>query len=219
MISVLLVEDDPVIASLLGDFFSQQGIGMILVESARGTIPALKKDSVDIIVMDIGLPDGDGLELCRAIRKQSDIPIIMSTASGAVDDKLIALKDGADDYLAKPYDPRELLARIYTILKRTQPATSSTHPFELDEAGRTILLNDSSLELTRAEYEILRLFLLHPGQVIPRENIANSIDAHRLESGVESINVLISRLRKKIETPEQRYIETLRGIGYRFVLA
>lgn len=220
MIKVLLVEDDPVIAALLKDFLTQNSLQVSHVENIKSTLPHLDEYPTDIIVMDIGLPDGDGLELCRTIRRQNRIPIIMSTARGALDDKLSALQDGADDYLAKPYDPRELLARIYAVLKRTQPDKAlSTRPFALDEAGRCITMDGQPLELTRAEYEILRLFLLHPGQVIPREDIANSIDAHRFESGVESINVLISRLRKKIETGSHRYIQTLRGIGYRFVLA
>lgn len=211
---ILLVEDDTEFAVLLTDFLETQLMTVRHVREAEGVVELLKREAFDLILMDIGLVCMDGLTLSRHIRKVSDIAIIVSSARGDVDDKLKAFEIGADDYMAKPYDPRELLARIHSLLKRVN--IDEELIFCINEEERKIYKHGVALELTRAEYEIFSLFLAHPGCVIRRDEIANRMESHRFESGIESINVLVGRLRKKITDTKSTYIETIRGMGYRF---
>jgi two-component system OmpR family response regulator len=219
MIQALMVEDDVEIAELLSQFLSQNEIEVKHVIRPSEAMAVLHDKKFDIVILDLSLPEMDGLELCRKIRKITDVSVIISSARTDIGDKLQALDDGADDYLPKPYDPRELLARIKAIVKRAQPEKVEEEPtlFRIDEDARLIYFKNEVLQLTSAEYDILTLFLGRINHTISRIDIANSIDSHRFESGVESINVLIGRLRKKIESKPQEFIQTVRGIGYRFV--
>jgi two-component system OmpR family response regulator len=162
----------------------------------------------------------DGLELCVKIREISDIHIIISSARSDLNDKLIGFENGADDYLPKPYSPRELLARIKTILKRQghKEVNNVQSRFRVDASSTQIFFDAKALKLTLAEYEILKLLIKKANQTVSREDIANTIDSHRFDSGVESINILIGRIRKKLDPKNyDAFIETVRGIGYRFV--
>lgn len=211
--SVLLVEDDPVIAEMLGSFFRRESCESVCAADAAQAEAMLHARRFDAVVLDIDLPDGDGLALCKQIRTRHDSCIVMSTAYRDIDRKLEALTGGADDYITKPYDPRELLARIQLILRhREQPLRRLD--FEIDDGAKRIYQRGEALKLTAAEYEILALFITRGQQVLSRYDIANSISAHRFESEPESINVLLSRLRKKIGA---EHIVTLRGLGYKFV--
>lgn len=220
---LLLIEDDEQMAGLLMRFLKEHAMYVAHVTRPSQAMAMLAVESFDLIILDLSLPEMDGLTLCRKIRETSDVHIIISSARSDLDDKLTGLENGADDYLPKPYDPRELLARIHTVLRRQgkiiDDAVSSSH-FRIDEDSTQIYYNDQALRLTLAEYQILRLLLRAPNRTISRADIANSIDSHRFDSGVESINILIGRIRKKLDPDNfDTFIQTVRGIGYRFVEA
>jgi len=219
MMQILMVEDDEVIAEFLGKYFDTSDYSLTHVLKPSQALNIIKKEIFDIIILDLTLPEIDGLELCKKMNVLVTTPIIISSARSDINDKLIALEYGADDYLAKPYDPRELEARIKTVLKRIGKIPHDENSaFIIDEESAQIYHNNKVLELTPAEYQMLKMFLENPNRSISRADIANSIDSHRFESGVESINVLIGRIRKKIEKEPNKpqLLKTIRGIGYRF---
>jgi len=179
-------------------------------------------EKYDLVLLDLGLPEMDGLELCRFIKKEyPSLPIIISTARADVSDKVVAFDAGADDYIAKPYEPRELVARIQAIIKRyTQFSNQSKEEvFFIDKVKMQITQYGKDLELTLAEYEIFSLLLERKHQVVSREFIVNSINAVRWESSDRSIDVIIGRIRQKIgdNTKEPIYIKSIRGVGYKYI--
>lgn len=218
---ILLIEDDEQMAGLLRRFLVEQGLEVRHVIRPSQAMALLELESFDLIILDLSLPEMDGLDLCIKIREITDIYIIISSARSDLDDKLIGFENGADDYLPKPYSPRELLARIKSIFKReslSRVESESSERFLVDEESTQISLDNKVLKLTLAEYEILKLLIRRTGQTVSREEIANSIDSHRFDSGVESINILIGRIRKKLDASKfDTFIKTVRGIGYRFV--
>ena len=220
MISILMIEDDVVIAEFLGKYFATSGeYNLTHVIKPSQALNSIKKNSFDIIILDLTLPEIDGLELCKKLNSLTTSPIIISSARSDINDKLMAIEHGADDYLAKPYDPRELEARIKTVLKRMgKIAHDEDAAFIVDEESSQIFHHNQALILTPAEYQMLKMFLENPNRTISRADIANSIDSMRFQSGVESINVLIGRIRKKIEKEPNKpqLLKTIRGIGYRF---
>jgi len=217
---LLLIEDDEQMADLLTRFLEENEMKVSHVIRPSQALAILEVETFDLIILDLSLPEMDGLKLCSLIRESSDIHIIISSARSDLNDKLVGFENGADDYLPKPYSPRELLARIRTILRRQGKKEESTEQgrFVVDEAGTQIFFDSKLLKLTLAEYEILKLLIKKSNQTVSREDIANSIDSHRFDSGVESINILIGRIRKKLDSNKyDTFIETVRGIGYRFV--
>lgn len=217
---LLLIEDDEQMAELLKRFLEENAMQVFHVVRPSQALAVLEVEDFDLIILDLSLPEMDGLELCGKIREISDIHIIISSARSDLNDKLLGFEKGADDYLPKPYSPRELLARIRTNLKRQNT------PEEVKEEGRLVIHENSTqiyfdgipLKLTLAEYQILNLLIRKTNQTVSREDIANSIDSHRFDSGVESINILIGRIRKKLDAKNfDAFIQTVRGIGYRFV--
>ena len=219
MIKILMVEDDAVIAEFLGKFFDTNEYNYTHVIRPSQALNIIKKKSFDIIILDLTLPEIDGLELCKKLNALTNTPIIISSARSDINDKLLALEHGADDYLAKPYDPRELEARIKTVLKRVgKIAPDENAAFVIDNESSQIFHNNQALTLTPAEFQMLKMFLDNPNRTISRADIANSIDSMRFESGVESINVLVGRIRKKIEKESSKpeLLKTIRGLGYRF---
>lgn len=219
-IKLLLIEDDEQMADLLTRFLEEHDMKVSHVIRPSQALAILEVETFDLIILDLSLPEMDGLELCTKIRESSDIHIIISSARSDLNDKLIGFKNGADDYLPKPYSPRELLARIKTILRRQGKKEENLEQarFIVDESSTQIFFDTKLLKLTLAEYEILKLLIKKTNQTVSREDIANSIDSHRFDSGVESINILIGRIRKKLDHKKyDAFIETVRGIGYRFV--
>lgn len=219
MINILMVEDDEIIAEFLGKFFDTNEYDFTHVIRPSQALNIIKKRNFDIIILDLTLPEIDGLELCRQLNALTNTPIIISSARSDINDKLIALEHGADDYLAKPYDPRELEARIKTVLKRVgKIAPDENAAFIIDNESSQIFHHNQALTLTPAEFQMLKMFLDNPNRTISRADIANSIDSMRFESGVESINVLVGRIRKKIEKSPSKpeLLKTIRGLGYRF---
>ena len=217
---ILLIEDDEQMAELLERFLVEQELEVSHVTRPSQAIALLELEKFDLIILDLSLPEMDGLDLCVKIREITDIYIIISSARSDLDDKLVGFENGADDYLAKPYSPRELLARIKSIFKRDSFSKTKevTSRFMVDDKATQISFDAVVLKLTLAEYQILKLLIKRTRQTVSREEIANSIDSHRFDSGVESINILIGRIRKKLDPKKyDTFIQTVRGIGYRFV--
>ncbi len=215
MIQILMIEDDQEITNLLTLFLQKYNMHISGVDTPSLALSTLKIDHFDLIILDLSLPEMDGLELCKKIRKTYNTPIIISTARGDLTDKVMGLEIGADDYLPKPYEPRELVARIQSVLRRYQSTkTQESDFFTIVEDKMQIKKEGKILELTLAEYEILRLFILKKSVVISRDFIANNVDALGWDSGDRSIDVIISRIRQKIGSD---FIKTIRGVGYKFV--
>lgn len=219
MLQALMVEDDPDITTLLVNYLKNYGIALNAVSTPSEGLALLESDTFDLIILDLTLPQMDGLELCKEIRLKTDIPILISSARSDINDKVIGLAYGADDYLPKPYEPRELIARIKSVLRRYHPAQEKKNKlFVLNETEQTICYNAFPLSLTRAEYEVLSLLILHSNQTVSREFLSNNSEAISWESSVRTIDVIISRLRQKIENDPKnpRFIHSIRGSGYRF---
>lgn len=222
---ILMVEDDPVLAELLCDYLANCNISVVVNNDPTTVMAQLEKKSFDLIMLDLSLPKMDGLFLCEQISNSYDMPIIISSARGEVSDKVLGFEKGADDYLPKPYDPRELVARIQAMLRRKKSSVSNTEEenfddFIIDKAKMVISYLGKPLELTVAEYGVLALFLQQRGIVLNRGTILDGVEGLNWESDERSIDVIISRLRSKLnDTPRSpKYIESVRGIGYRMKL-
>ncbi|WP_331775292.1 response regulator transcription factor [Sulfurospirillum sp. 1612] len=220
---ILLIEDDLDMQELLIDYLKHYDYEVIAYASPLSAIKALKAPSSDyhLVVLDLMLPELDGFDVCQRIREKSDIPIIISSARGNLGDKIVAFDYGADDYLAKPYEPRELVMRMNAILRRV---THKVHvkkvgEFEIDEDKMQISQEHTVLNLTKIEYEIFSLFLNNPNKILSRESIANYLgsDYHNIKD--RAIDMHISNIRNKIfdDSKSAKYIKSVWGIGYKFI--
>ncbi|NPA73170.1 MAG: response regulator transcription factor [Epsilonproteobacteria bacterium] len=223
MIKILMIEDDAELAEILTEYLEQFDIKVKNVEDPYLGLSMLSVEDFDLIILDLTLPGIDGLDVCKEIRKDYDIPIIISSARHDILDKVTALENGADDYLPKPYNPRELEARIRTILRR-QPSIKKDEKEEekelvLDENKQEIRFKGKPLDLTAAEYGILSYLMKKEGGVVSREELIYNIEAISEESSNKSIDVIVGRIRQKLgESPkEPRHIKSVRGIGYKFI--
>jgi len=219
MAKILLIEDDTEITDLLTRYLARYGMEVVSYTHPETALASFGIESYDAVLLDLTLPQLDGLEVCRRLRGLSDVPIIISSARHDLSDKVIALEYGADDYLPKPYDPRELVARIQSHLRRYSGAIArSPSRFSVDTGRMRIEKDGVELPLTIAEYELLALLIKHHGDVVSRDFIANNVDAIAWESTERSIDVLIGRIRRKIgDDPKQPdFIRSVRGVGYRF---
>lgn len=224
MLEVLMIEDDVELAEIIADYLKQHDMNVTNYDEPYIGMSAVNVKHFDILLLDLTLPNLDGLEVCKRVAKQNSIPIIVSSARSDVDDKVEALKSGADDYISKPYDPKELVARIQSLLrrynnkKRTKDQEKEKDSvFRIDKYSRQVFFKDKKLELTRAEYEILTLLISKKGHVFSREAIAIESESINPESSNKSIDVIIGRLRSKIEeNPKSpQYIISVRGVGYK----
>ena len=214
-----MVEDDPDITTLLTNYLKLHEMEVDALPTPDAALNALNTEHYDLIILDLTLPQMDGLVLCRMIREKVDTPIIISSARTDINDKIVALDYGADDYLPKPYEPRELIARIKSVMRRYRPVQESTpSDFELLEQRQLIRFKGKVLELTPAEYEILSLLILHAGRILDRDFLANNAPSISWDSSPRTVDVIISRLRQKVEEKPKYplYIKSLRGRGYRF---
>ena len=225
MIKIAMIEDDLELAEVLSLYLKQFNIEVVNFEEPFLALSSLKLQKFDLLILDLTLPGMDGLDVCKRVVDEFNIPIIISSARSDISDKVTALKLGADDYLPKPYDPRELEIRIRTILRRFNKSYEKEEPnikktFILDEEKKDITKDGNSIKLTAAEFEILSLFRKREGFIVSRDDIFENSDI--LNSDYESsgsLAVIINRIRHKIEDnqKEPKYLQTIRGMGYKFV--
>jgi two-component system, OmpR family, response regulator len=220
MPKVLLIDDDEQLAEPLAVYFRRFDL---LLESAvrpSAGLSLLRNENFDIAILDVMLPEMDGFELCRTIRKESDIPILMLTARGDVMDRVVGLELGADDYLPKPFEPRELVARIQTILRRQRKSDSSAvvdgwRSFDglaINPLSLEVKRDGIPIELTGNEFALLALLASEPGKMFSRDEILNKLRGHDAELYTRAVDLLVSRLRKKLEPLD--CIKTMRNAGY-----
>ena len=224
MIKIAMIEDDLELANVLTQYLKQFNMEVTNYEEPFLALSSLKMNKYDLIILDLTLPGMDGLDVCKAIVKDFNIPIIISSARSDITDKVIALQLGADDYLPKPYDPRELEIRIKTILRRFNHSNiqdeNKNKTFMLDSDKREITKNGNYIKLTAGEFEVLSLFIKREGFVISREDIFENSDILNQDyESSGSLAVLINRIRHKIEdnSKEPQYLHTIRGMGYKFI--
>ncbi len=217
MASILVVDDDPSIRSVVSRGLRFEGFEVFLAADGVEALRVAREHSLQLVVLDVMLPHLDGLEVCRRLRRGTNVPIIMLTARDAVPDRIAGLDSGADDYLVKPFDFDELLARVRALLRRTQQLGDEALSFadlQLDMGTREAYRDGRRIELTTREYELLVLFLRHPRQVLTRDQILDAIWGSA-EIDSNAIEVHIGRLREKLEASgELRLIQTVRGAGY-----
>ena len=221
MIKALLIDDDQKLGDLLKNYLKSYDIDLSAINDPRNAIDTINHLDPDLLILDVMMPHINGFELCKMIREESDTPIIILSARGEADDKVKGIDLGADDYLSKPFEARELVARIHSLLRRTQKdlAVRSEPIFEVDQQRLEVSLNGNVLDLTTKEFELMDLFIKNPGVIFTRDEIIKEIkgiDAHLFS---RSIDILISRLRHKIEDDpkEPKLIKTIWGKGYMFV--
>jgi len=220
---ILVIDDDEKLNQLLTDYLKKFDFQVTTYAHPQKGLLALKREIPDLIILDIMLPDMDGFEVCKKIRQDHSVPIIMLTARGEVTDRIVGLELGADDYLPKPFEPRELVARIQTILRRS----SKDIKVEIKRVGKItidfnkhhVLLEGNPVDLTSAEFEILKLFTRRPGIVLTRNQILDHLWDIEWDVYNRSVDVLISRLRQKLgdDPKNPRYIKTVWGSGYMFI--
>lgn len=226
MINILMIEDDIELADILSEYLAQYDIKVTNIDDPFLGVSTLNQEKFDLVILDLTLPGLDGLEVCSDIRKRHDIPIIISSARHDIVDKVEALERGADDYLPKPYNPRELEARIKSLLRRKNHNFNSYKglkkkenlTFIVDEEKMQIKQNGKVLNLTSAEYGILKYLINKNSSVVSREELLYNIKVINEESTYKSIDVIIGRIRHKInDNPrEPKYIHSIRGVGYKF---
>jgi two-component system OmpR family response regulator len=224
---ILIVDDDPEIRRLLVDYLARNGFEAVAARDGREMWQALDRHLIDLIVLDLMLPDTDGLTLCRDLRAKSNIPVLMLTARGEETDRIVGIEMGADDYLVKPFNPRELLARIKTILRRTRSLPPNLRPeakrylcfsgWCLDTAARLLSSPDGvATPLSGGEYRLLHILLDHPNRVLNRDQLTEMIQGREAEPYDRAIDVQVSRLRQRLrdDSREPQLIKTVRGEGY-----
>lgn len=217
---ILLIDDDTQLGAPLAAYFARFDFQLECALTPSAGQARLQRERFDAAILDVMLPEMDGFALCRAIRKDSDIPIIMLTARGEVMDRVVGLELGADDYVPKPFEPRELVARLQTVLRRRvqTPAAASGEQalqFEglsLDAATRTVLRQGEAINLTSTEFDLLLMLAREPGKVFSRDDILNQLRGHEVDMQTRAIDIVVSRLRKKLEPLD--CIKTLRNAGY-----
>ena len=221
---ILMIEDDESLASMLGEYLRGVGMHAEAAHDAASGLAALARTRPDAVILDVMLPDLDGFEVCRRIRASSDVPVIMLTARGDDADRIVGLELGADDYLPKPFNPRELLARIRAVLRRSDRTRSNVRDvmrfgrLEIDADSRRVTLGDAPCNLTGYQFDVLYVLASNAGRVMSRDQLMDHLRGESLEAFDRSIDVHVSRIRAAIEDDPHhpRRIITVRGAGYVF---
>jgi DNA-binding response OmpR family regulator len=223
---ILLIEDDSRLAGMVSEYLGKAGFQVIHAENGKHGLALYGREAVDAVILDLMLPDADGLEVCRLMRARSEGPILMLTARGDPMDRVVGLEMGADDYLPKPFEPRELLARLRAILRRSRTVSSKTDVLrygrlEIDRAAREVRLDGAACPLTSYQFALVLALAEHAGRVMSREQIMDHLKGETIEAFDRSIDVHISRIRAAIEDDPKkpRRIITVRGAGYVFAKA
>ena len=224
MDSLLLVDDDIQLCDLLSKFFRANQFRVNAVHDGQSGLVRARQRKHDLVLLDIMLPVMDGLEVLAELRKHLTIPVIMLTARSADDDRIAGLQSGADDYVLKPFNPNELLARVRAVLRRSRPAPNNGAIFEvgefrIDSGKRQVWKNDSAVEITLSEFDILEVLMKSQGRPVSRDELAAVLYGRDFMPLERSIDVHISNLRKKVECTNKAVIRSVRGVGYIFVPA
>ncbi|MFE9448917.1 response regulator transcription factor [Streptomyces sp. NPDC006739] len=218
---VLVVDDDPTVAEVVAGYLDRAGYVVDRADDGRAALARAVEHRPDLVVLDLMLPGMDGLEVCRRLRARGPVPVIMLTARGDEDDRILGLEVGADDYVTKPFSPRELVLRVESVLRRTRPAGAarplSAGGLTLDPAARRATRNGTALALTLREFDLLSFFLRHPGRAYSREDLMREVWGWDF-GDLSTVTVHIRRLRGKVEDDpaRPRLIQTVWGVGYRF---
>jgi DNA-binding response OmpR family regulator len=221
---ILMIDDDARLAAMVSDYLGGAGFRLTVAGTGREGEALLKRESFDAVILDLMLPDSDGLDLCRHLRGTTDVPILMLTARGEPMDRIVGLEIGADDYLPKPFEPRELLARIRAILRRrtegahTTPKVMRFGSLEIDRDARTVTVGGKPAELTSYQFDLLITLAERAGRVLTRDQIMEAVRGRELEAFDRSIDVHMGRIRAAIEADAKnpKRILTVRGVGYVF---
>ncbi|WP_424947885.1 response regulator transcription factor [Candidatus Spongiihabitans sp.] len=220
MASILIIDDDDRLAAPLKAYFERYNLALTSATHPKDGLALLKEKNFELVILDIMLPDQDGFDVCKTIRKHSDIPIVMLTARGEAMDRVVGLELGADDYLAKPFEPRELVARIHNILRRREPSRKTGAVIEfknllIDPSRQEVIVNGNKVGITGNEYQLLVLLATAPGEKFSRDEILNKLRGIDAELFSRAVDIQISRLRQKLKPTD--YIKTVWGSGYQFV--
>ena len=223
MSTVLVVDDEPIVREVVVRYLEREGFRTLEAGDGNVARQLIQRHSPSLVVLDVMLPGADGLELCRWIRRESDLPVIMLTARGEEADRIVGLELGADDYVTKPFSPRELAVRVRAVLRRAQPSepTSERLVFdglEIDGPTREVTRNGEPVRLTAKEFDLLKFLASHPRQVFSRDQLMDRVWGYEAALDTGTVTVHVRRLREKIENdPSQpRHLQTVWGVGYRF---
>lgn len=219
---ILIIDDDEKLTRLLERFLGDFGFAVVSAHTPSEGLKLLHQQPFDLLILDIMLPEMDGLEVCKKIRRTNSIPIIMLTARGEVTDKIVGLELGSDDYLAKPFEPRELVARINTVLRRGRGSVTRMGDFgrlHIDLDKRQVFLDGKDLNLTTNEFIVLSLLTRQPGKVFDRDEILQELRGMDCDAFNRTVDITISRLRQKLgdDAKSPAYIKTVWGAGYAFI--
>jgi len=220
---ILVVDDEPKIVRLARDYLEKNGFRVVTAGDGQSALAMARREKPDLIVLDLLLPGMDGREVCRILRNESDVPIIMLTALSEESDQIVGLEIGADDYIVKPFSPRALVARVRALLRRTQgdvraPAVIRVGDLEINPEYYTVTWKGKLLHLTPSEFDLLALLARRPGQTFTRQQLMDDLYGGAASSVDRSVDSHIKNLRRKLESASNmRYIETVYGVGYRFV--
>ncbi len=221
--TILVVDDEPKIVKQARDYLENGGFRVIAAGDGKTALAMARSDQPDLVVLDLNLPKMDGLDVCRALRRESDVPIIMLTARVEETDRLIGLELGADDYITKPFSPRELVARVRAVLRRVrggllQPGLVRAGDLEIELQGHRVARGGQSIHLTRTEFNLLAILAQHPGQTFTRAQLLDRLYGVAYDGFDRSIDAHIKNLRRKLEDDpsEPRYVQTVYGVGYKF---
>ena len=227
MSTLLIIDDDTQLTEVLDEYLCRYNFNVVAAHSPSEGMSLLKTNRPDLLILDVMLPEMDGFQLCKKIRAMDayeSIPILMLTARGEVTDRVVGLEIGADDYLSKPFDPRELVARVNSLLRRVpqqkqQTETITSNGLTLDMISQQVHLHKVLLNLTTMEYELLKLLMMHPGKTFNRDELMNALRGIDAELFSRAIDTLVSRVRQKLGDTQKppKYIKTIWGRGYCFI--
>jgi two-component system alkaline phosphatase synthesis response regulator PhoP len=221
--TILVVDDEPKIVKQARDYLERSGYRVFEASDGKTALAQARHEQPDLVVLDLNLPEMDGLDVCRTLRRESDVPIIMLTARVDEADRLIGLELGADDYITKPFSPRELVARVRAVLRRMrggvhQPGLIHAGDLEVDLRGHRVTRAGETLDLTRSEFNLLALLAQHPGQTFTREQLLDRLHGVAYDGYDRSVDAHVKNLRRKLEpdSSDPRYVLTVYGVGYKF---
>jgi two-component system, OmpR family, alkaline phosphatase synthesis response regulator PhoP len=217
--TILLVEDEPSVGELVRGYLTRDGYQVIWVRSGEEALVELDRHPVRLVLLDIGLPGKDGFEVCREMRRRSEVPIVMLTARDEEPDRIVGLEVGADDYLTKPFSPRELVARMKAIFRRTERSDQADRlelaDVVLDRDSHDVTVSGRPVELTAKEFDLLAFFMANAGVVVSRDVLLDRVWGQAYPGGTRTVDVHVAQLRRKLDRPD--LIRTLRGAGYKAV--